>query len=90
MHSQPISGRADLAAVSQSSQSFPLPDLFMTVPDPVAYTGNKEVLVASRLLELRTPSFHPILHFLAEETVASGVRQGLDLLYKQGSECHDV
>lgn len=88
MHSQPINGGAVLAAVNPIV--IPLPDLFMPVPDAVAHIGDKEALVASRLLELGASSFHPILHFTAEGTVASVVRQGLDLLYNEGSECHDV
>lgn len=62
-------GGANLAAVSPVA--VPLLDLFMTVPEPE---------VASRPLELGASSFYPLLHFIAEETVASGVRQGLDLL----------
>lgn len=88
MHSQPINDGAVLAAVSPVA--IPLPDLFIPVPDPVAHTGNKVALVALRLLELGASSFHPILHFIAEGTLASVVRQGLDLLYKEGSECHEV
>lgn len=88
MHSQPVNDGAVLAAVSPVA--IPLPDLFIPVPDPVAHTGNKVALVALRLLELGASSFHPILHFIAEGTLASVVRQGLDLLYKEGSECHEV
>lgn len=51
---------------------FPLPDLFMPVPDPVAHRGNNEALVVSRLLEVGASSFHPTLHFIAEETCLWG------------------
>lgn len=66
---------------------FSLPDLFMPVPDPTAHTGNKEALVASGLPDLGASSFNPVLYFIAQETFASEVSQGRDLLYKQWSEC---
>lgn len=67
-----------------------LPGLSMPVPDPRAHTGDKEALVASRLPELAALSFNPVLYFIAQEILASGVRQGLDLLYKQWPECQEM
>lgn len=62
----------------------------MTVPDPKAHIGNTETLVASGLPEVAASCFNLVLYFTAQETFASGVRQGLDLLYKQWPECQEV